>query len=96
MSKVIIYLNDSGKGYEIREDTAGLGIYNKVKGFKYIDKAREFAEKEALEKGLELVDTTIPRVGTVELPDHSQSVDPEEKLLRAIFGDSYREDKETK
>ena len=90
MAKVIIYYTDSGKSYEIREDRAGLGIYLKVKGFRDYEKALKYAEKESLERHLELVDTTKPKEQLEVLPDHSTSTNSEEKLLKAIFGDSYR------
>lgn len=84
MKAVVIWLSADGHTYEVWEDSYGYG-YRKVRGFRTYDKARSFAEKEALAKGLEMQDN----VALAEF-DHSTSLSAEERLRRAIFGDEER------
>ena len=84
MNMVVLGRTQDGRGFEVWENPYGYG-FAKVKGFRIYERARAFAEKEALDKDLELQDNVaFAEASTVE-PD--ERLTAEERLMRAIFGE---------
>ena len=88
MDAVIIRRSQDGNLFEVWENPYGVA-YKKIRGFRTYEKARAFAEKEALDKNLELQDN-------IKVFEDATPVDgrltSEECLFRAIFGKHEKED----
>ncbi|KKK79377.1 hypothetical protein LCGC14_2834120 [marine sediment metagenome] len=83
MNVVVIHRSQDGNTFEVWENPHNLG-FGRVRGFRYYEKARAFAEKEALDKGLELQDNVAFAEASSAQPD--ERLTAEERLMRAIFG----------
>jgi len=83
---VTLGLDQTGKVFEVKAWDDSVGMMRKVRGFRYYESARKFAEDLALEKRVELRDFVEKSVLTVDGREIHQ-VNPEDRLRRAIFGD---------
>ena len=80
---VVIHRSQDERTFEVWENPYNLG-FSKVKGFRIYERARAFAEKEALDKGLELQDNVAFAEASFAQPD--ERLTSEERLMRAVFG----------